>query len=270
MTASRSEPPDGRRSRGTRIVRAFLLSLAGVIGVMVIGFVIWAKTGVMQAESRPVADVRTHPGLTINERRDAVVMAPTGPTVGQASSVGLVFIPGAKVAPDAYLYKLSGLVEEDGLTVVITKPILNLAFFDLRSLSMFTDDAPGVTTWYVGGHSLGGVRACLYARQPDVKGLILFGSVCANDVSKLDLQVLSISGSQDGLSTPQKIAAAADRLPADATFVEIDGLNHAGFGDYGDQPGDGQATVSDAKVRSVITSRVESFLQGADPGLTNP
>jgi hypothetical protein len=33
-------------------------------------------------------------------------------------------------------------------------------------------------------------------------------------------------------------------LPVNAGFVEIDGANHAGFGNYGEQPGDGSATVS--------------------------
>ncbi|MEO7121518.1 MAG: alpha/beta hydrolase, partial [Lacisediminihabitans sp.] len=173
-----------------------------------------------------------------------------------------VFIPGAKVAADAYLYKLSGAVEKDGLTVVITKPILNLAFFDQRSLGDFTSDARGIHSWYVGGHSLGGVRACQYADQPKVTGLILFGSYCANDLSARKLAVLSIGGSTDGLSTPSKIKDAAALLPADATFVQIAGSNHARFGDYGVQAGDGTATVSTSKVQRVITRDLTKFLAG--------
>jgi len=183
------------------------------------------------------------------------VMTPTR----EASGDGLVFIPGAKVDPYAYMNTLSGSVEQ-GLTVVITKPTLNLAFFDQRPLSTFTGDAPQVDKWFVGGHSLGGVRACQLADSADVAGLILFGSYCANDKSGSQLAVLSIAGSKDLLSTQAKIDDAAPLLPSSAEFVIIQGLNHAGFGDYGIQPGDGVATIGRDDARSQITAAIEGFL----------
>ena len=258
MTAYPAQQRRRTRSRAARITRTVLLGLASLIVVTIIGFVAWSKTGIMPAESQPLAAVMTNPRLTITENAAAIVMTPRG----RASGVGLVFIPGAKVAPAAYLYKLSATVEEGGLTVVITKPTLNLAFFDLRPLSKFTTEAPDVTTWFVGGHSLGGVRACQYATQPQVRGLILFGSYCPNDLSQLDLRVLSISGSEDGLSTPQKVSKAARQLPADAAMVEIAGANHASFGNYGEQPGDGRASVSDEHVKDSITTQVLDVVSG--------
>ena len=248
--------PKKRTSRARRIVRGILLGFAALVVVAILGFLVWANTGVMQAEAGPLAAVRADSAVSIRDTDSAVVMSPTG----EASGIGLVFIPGAKVDPNAYLNKLAGAVEQDGLTVVITKPILNLAFFDQRPLSTFTDQAPGVSTWFVGGHSLGGVRACQYAAQPDVRGLILFGSYCANDLSKTSLEVLSLSGSSDGLSTPEKIQQAKPLLPANTRFVEIPGGNHARFGDYGLQPGDGTATVSSADVRAIITNNISELL----------
>ncbi|HET9026951.1 MAG TPA: alpha/beta hydrolase [Trueperaceae bacterium] len=262
MTAYPAQRRRRTRSRAARTTRTVLLGLASLIVVIIIGFVAWAETGVMPAESQPLGAVMTNPRITITENGAAIVMAPRG----RASGVGLVFIPGAKVAPAAYLYKLSAAVEEGGLTVVITKPTLNLAFFDFRPLSRFTSEAPGVTTWFVGGHSLGGVRACQYATKPQVRGLILFGSYCANDPSQLGLTALSVSGSEDGLSTPQKVRDAAHLLPATATFVEIAGANHASFGNYGGQAGDGRASVSDEHVRDVITTQVLAAVAGAVAG----
>jgi pimeloyl-ACP methyl ester carboxylesterase len=95
---------------------------------------------------------------------------------------------------------------------------------------------------------------------PDVAGLLLFGSYCANDLSRTDLTVLSIGGERDGLSTPAKINAAKGLLPSSATFVEIPGSNHARFGDYGVQPGDGVATISSAEARSKITAALATVL----------
>jgi pimeloyl-ACP methyl ester carboxylesterase len=242
--------PKPRRAR--RIVARIALALAALLVVAVVGILIWSQVGVMAAEPAPLAAVRADAGIEITDDHDAIVLAPAG----AASSTGLVFIPGAKVDPWAYAAKLSGLVA-DGITVVITKPTLNLAFFDLRPLDAFTSLAPGIETWMVGGHSLGGVRACQLAVDADA--LVLFGSYCATDLSASGLPVLSVGGEEDGLSTPEKIAEARDLLPADADIVEIAGASHASFGDYGEQAGDGIPTISDAEMTAELTALVEPF-----------
>lgn len=236
--------------------------LATVLLLAVVAFLFYSSM-VMAGDRTQAIKAWQNPAITITSTDHSVVLMPSG----AASGDGLVFIPGAKVDPYAYLYKLSGIVESSGVTVVITKPTLNLAFFDQRPLSFFEDDAPAVTRWYVGGHSLGGVRACQLAASPDtgpeLAGLVLFGSYCANDLSGSSLTVLSIGGAEDGLSTPAKIMDAAPLLPSPATIVEVEGLNHAGFGDYGTQPGDGISTLTSAQQRSAITSVLESVL-GSD------
>ncbi|MEH6780107.1 MAG: alpha/beta hydrolase [Rhodoglobus sp.] len=244
------------RTRARRIIRAVLVSLAALVLAGVVGILMWANVGVMQAEQPALESVRTNPSVHITENQNSFILTPTA----EASGEGLVFIPGAKVSADAYLYKLSGAVAESGLTVVVTKPILNLAFFDQRGLDTFTNAVPDIDEWFVGGHSLGGVRACQYAEQPDVSGLVLFGSYCANDLADVDTRVLSLSGSNDLLSTPEKIMNAAHLLPTATTFFPIDGANHASFGDYGVQAGDGVATLDSSVVRDVIAAELNSFL----------
>ena len=230
-------------------------SLAALIVLAGLGFLLWANIGVMAAEPEALAAVRDDPDVTLTDAGGAWILAPASGD----SDTGLVFIPGAKVDPLAYAATLVGVVEE-GATVVITKPTLNLAFFDFRPLSDFTALVPGIDEWSVGGHSLGGVRACQLAEGTD--GLVLFGSYCANDLSDADLAALSISGSQDGLSTPAKIDEAAHLLPADTIFVVIEGGNHAGFGAYGPQPGDGEATIPDDEINAQITDALAPFLLG--------
>ena len=226
-----------------------------VIVLVVVGVLVWANI-VMQGDRARAIEVWTNDAVVVTSTEHSVVMVPAG----VASGTGLVFIPGAKVDPYAYMYKLSEIVERTGATIVITKPTLNLAFFDQRPLATFTSDAPGVDRWFVGGHSLGGVRACMLADDPAVSGLVLFGSYCANDLTASGLEVLSIAGSRDGLSTPEKIADARGMLPADADLVEIEGLNHAGFGDYGVQPGDNTATIPTGQQRDEITDALATVL----------
>ncbi|GAA2443365.1 alpha/beta hydrolase [Agromyces soli] len=250
-----------------RLLR-ILVSIVGVLALLAVLFLAYAHT-VMQGERPAALAAWQDDAVTITSADAGIVIAPADPGTGPASGQGLVFIPGAKVDPYAYLFKLSGVVEETGLTVVITKPTLNLAFFDTRPLAAFTALAPDVDAWWVGGHSLGGVRACQLAGDADasgdaeVLGVMLFGSYCANDLSGSELAALSVSGSNDGLSTPAKIEAASGLLPPGAEFVELEGVNHADFGDYGVQPGDGESTVDDAEVRREIAEAVAAFSRSA-------
>jgi len=232
-----------RRVLGRIGAALFLLLIAALIG-----FVLWAESP-MRAEAGPLA--AADPYETIEQ---GIVMTPSDP-----NGTGLVFISGARVEPEAYAAKLSGIVDA-GVTVVIVRPILNFAILEYRPLADL--EVPDVDTWYVGGHSLGGVKACQYAADPanEVAGLILFGSYCASDLAETELPVLTIAAENDGLSTPGKIADAAGLLPPGNTVVTVPGAVHAQFGDYGEQPGDGTPTATDADVSTVITDSLLRFL----------
>ena len=228
--------------------------VVAVVVLIAVVFLVWANI-VMQGTRSAALQVWRDDRVSVRDAGDSVVMTPTG----DANGVGIVFIPGAKVDPYAYMATFRQVVAS-GTTVVITKPTLHLAFFDTRGLSTFEAHAPSVATWAVGGHSLGGVRACQLA--PDADGLLLLGSYCANDISRSYIDVLSVSGSRDGLSTPAKVDAARHLLPSTATMTEIAGANHADFGAYGDQPGDRTATISRAEARAQIGDAVEEWVRG--------
>ncbi|MCL9663817.1 alpha/beta hydrolase [Curtobacterium albidum] len=224
-----------------------------VVVLLAVVFLVYANI-VMPGTRSAALQVWRDDRVAVRDAGNSVVMTPTGSDDGR----GIVFIPGAKVDPYAYLATFRRVVAS-GTTVVITKPTLNLAFFDTRPLSTFEAHAPGVRTWAVGGHSLGGVRACQLAQ--DAEGLLLLGSYCANDIARSAVQVLSVSGSRDGLSTPEKVAAARDELPSTARMVEIAGANHADFGAYGDQPGDRSATISREDARAQISAAVQDWVR---------
>ena len=102
------------------------------------------------------------------------------------------------------------------------------------------------------GHSLGGTVASMQADENDgtaaapVTGLLLYASYPTDDISaSLTARVLSISGTEDGLATPEKIDESAATLPTDTEFLVLEGVSHAQFGAYGPQAGDGTPEVSD-------------------------
>lgn len=236
-----------------RVLRRLLWGVGAVILLALGATFAWTQIGVMPAEDAPLAAARADPAITMDDAAEGIVLSPADGD----SDVGLVFIPGAKVDPWAYVPLLQD-VAADGVTVVIARPWLNLAFFDLRGMDAFTSAAPGIDEWGVGGHSLGGVRACQLAE--DAEALILFASYCATDLSETDLPVLSLAGTEDRLSTPAKIGDARHLLPDDAVMVEIDGASHASFGAYGAQPGDGEPAISDEEMRRALTDKIVAFM----------
>ncbi|SDQ78521.1 alpha/beta hydrolase [Microbacterium sp. cf332] len=242
------------RSRARRVLVIVALTVVGLLLAGVIGILVWSQVGVMDAEQGPLDEVRADDRVVLTEVDGSVVLTPAS----GGSEVGLIFVPGAKVQAEAYAAILADVVADESVTVVITRPRLNLAFFDPRPLSSFTDLVPEVSTWLVGGHSLGGVRACQLAADAD--GLVLFASYCAEDLSASGDPVLSLSGSEDGLTTPQKVDDNRALLPADAVFVEIPGASHASFGDYGPQAGDGVPTITDDDMRADVTAALADFV----------
>lgn len=234
-------------------MRVVLVAVVAVLVTVSAGFLAWASTPMM-AEEGPLA--RAEATVTVTESAEGVLLSPSNPN-GQ----GLVYFAGARVDPAAYADKLSG-VAASGITVVIARPTLNFAIFETRPLTTWEGLAPGVGSWAVGGHSLGGVRACMYAADAanELSGIILFGSYCSVDLSGTGIPALTFIGENDQLSTAAKIDEASGLLPDDAEFVTIPDASHAQFGDYGLQPGDGPQDADDADVRDAITDGVVALL----------
>ena len=165
---------------------------------------------------------------------------------GDPRAVGLVFYPGAKVDPRAYARILRPIAEA-GYPVVIIKLPYGIAFFAANAAADVVGRDDAIDKWVIAGHSLGGTVAARFASRSDgdeIAGLLLWASFPAGNISSsTDLDVLSISGGNDGLATPAKIEASRADLPSTTTFVEIAGALHAYFGDYGSQDGDGQSGV---------------------------
>ena len=79
----------------------------------------------------------------------------------------------------------------------------------------------------------------------DLEGLLLLAAYSTADLTESGLDVLSIYGDQDGVLNLSKYDEYRRSLPNETTTEQIlVGGNHAGFGDYGMQDGDGEAAIS--------------------------
>ncbi|WP_331233430.1 alpha/beta fold hydrolase [Natronorarus salvus] len=237
---------DGGGRDWRRLGIAFALCLMAVLGGVVLYFAV-----PYDAEPEAAAAVSENDAVVIEERGGVHVLSPAG----DEATTGLVFYPGARVDPEAYVPTLAPLAEA-GVLVVIPEMPLNLAFFDSGAAADPIAEFETVDRWYVGGHSLGGAMACRYAAaNPDeVEGVVLYASYCDRDVSDTELAVLSVLGTEDGVLSADTERENRDLLPAEAEIVEIGGANHAGFGAYGEQFRDGEATIGDEEARDRIAA----------------
>ena len=247
------------------MLRRILIAVLVIIVIAAAGFVIWASsTNPLMPEA--VAALEGNAAVAVDDA-DYLSFSP----VDAQPTAGLILYPGGRVQAGAYA-PLALSVAENGYYSAIVYAPLNLAFFNVNAAQAVIDAHPEIDTWVVGGHSLGGVAASLFAESNDaVDGLVLMASYPANGnlASRTDLSVVSIYGTQDGLASEASVQESASSLPAATDFVLIEGGNHAQFGYYGEQDGDNPATISRADQQAqTVDAILELFSQltGTTPG----
>jgi len=223
--------------RAPRLWKGITWAASVLLVIVVVGFVLWARP--MPADSGPLQAAYNTQGVSIGDKDSYLAVTRSD------ASIGFVFYPGARVAPEAYLAKLVPVVRAAPVNVYIARMPLSLAIFKVNAADDIIAANPSITKWYVGGHSLGGAMACRYADSHANKlvGVVLEASYCDQDITQSKLAVLQIVGDKDPLVTEDKLQKWDKNLPSDVQKEVIAGGNHAEFGDYGMQSGDGVATL---------------------------
>lgn len=180
---------------------------------------------------------------------------------GPGTEDAIIFYPGGKVEATAYLPLLTALAE-DGVDCFLVRMPLNMAFMDLNAAAAVQADY-AYDRWYIGGHSLGGAMAAVYAAEhgEGLSGLILLAAYATKPLDGR-LAVLELHGSEDGVLNRDKLEQGRQYLPASALSEELAGGNHAQFGDYGPQRGDGTATISREEQTRWAVDRIEGMILG--------
>ena len=209
--------------------RALLLTVAMVLA-LILGCGIYV--GDYYRAEETVMDVPA--SVTVEVADDRTVFVPEDPVAG------LIFYPGGKVEYTAYAPLMAKLAEENVLCVLLEMP-LNLAVLDRNAAEGIPEQFPEVDRWYLAGHSLGGSMAASFAAEnADIyEGLILLAAYSTEDLRESRLKVCSLYGDRDGVLNMEKYKTYRPNLPEDTLEQVLEGGNHAGFGSYGPQEGDG-------------------------------
>lgn len=177
------------------------------------------------------------------------------------AKTGFVFYPGGKVQYNAYEPLLAKLAD-NGIACFLVKMPFNLAVFNIKAAEKILNQFSEIDTWFIGGHSLGGSMAASFLgkNQDDIKGLILLAAYSIVDFSNSDIKILSIFGSEDRVLNLEKYAEYKPNLSKNTREFVIEGGNHAGFGFYGNQEGDGPATISNTEQIEKTAELIAEFV----------
>ena len=219
------------------------LAIPLVLGLLVgAAFVTWALTPLGPSDIA-LAALRSDDIVTVEERPEGLVFTPAHET----ARAGFILYPGGRVDFRSYA-PLGRALAENGYTAIVVPARLNLMVLSPDRASAAIGAHPEVLVWGIGGHSLGGAMAARYAVQhPDtIDALVLLASYPPDDadLSASTMGVVSVTGSLDGVLSADRYALARTRLPGLTEYIRIEGGNHAQFGSYGPQAGDGMADIT--------------------------
>ena len=235
--------------------RPLIITVCSLI-VIAIAFVIYVST-----YYRADSDAINAYAATYLEEDTNVYLDDSGNIVvaPDDAKAGFIFYPGGKVEYTSYLPLMIALANRGILSVIVEMPC-NLAVFDVNAADGITEDFPEIEDWYIGGHSLGGAMAAKYLKKNNDKldGIVLLASY-STDVLE-DTRALTLYGDLDEVMNYNKLEKYILNLPIGSDETQIVGGNHAYFGMYGEQKGDGKATITATEQINLAARCIADFI----------
>ena len=209
------------------------------------GAFFWYVSDYYRAEDVALDVLAQDSGLSVQD--NLTVLSPSVP-----SDTAIIFYPGAKVEAEAYLPLLEQ-IKQTGVTCILVHMPFRMAIFDANAAEDVMEQFPEIQHWYMAGHSMGGAMASQFAsgHQDEIDGLILLGAYIYGDYP--DEKTLTVYGSLN--------QSVEDHIDYTENIVEIEGGNHAQFGNYGPQKCDLPATNAAAEQPAQTVDAISDFMR---------
>ncbi|EDF4963954.1 alpha/beta hydrolase [Listeria monocytogenes] len=178
------------------------------------------------------------------------------------ADMSVILYPGAFVDALSYAPLANKLASSGYKTYIVEMP-LNLAVFGKDRAADIIDEAPD-EKFVIGGHSLGGVMSSRFAHdnESEIEGAFFLASYPdkKGSLKNASFPALSVTATKDEVLNQDSYNKNKKYLPKDTTFVSIKGGNHAQFGSYGEQHGDGKATISGPEQTDQVANALITWL----------
>lgn len=238
------------RPRRRTVVLSVLLAIA-LVAVGGLAWLFWPQTVLPEAD----AAMASTPTVTVTSENGVTEFAP----VSGAKPTGLIVYPGAKVPVVAYA-PMAQEIATAGYPVFLVDMPLNFAIFGADRALEVQAANPDIEHWVIWGHSLGAAMAgqTVAAHPGAFDGLVMCGGYPNGDLSGQDIVVASIYGTLDAAAAKIESPATRATLPADTTYVPIDGGNHENCGWYTGQANDPDSTISrEAQQAAIVAATLD-------------
>ena len=254
-----------------RLSGLFLYRHRGLILVLLALFLVVSCSSPVSAfdidplgpDDESLAALQSNEQVNVSDNEAFIAFTP----VTNSPMTGFIFYPGGNVDYRSYA-PIAQKIAGRGYLVTIVKMPLSLAVFGINKADDVIKSYQNIRYWVIGGHSLGGSMAATYAKSHTdrIQGLALWAAYpdSRNNLSVTDLKGLSTYGSQDMVLNMANYQATLGLLPPGTIQQVIQGGNHAQFGNYGPQPGDGNATISADEQQEQVTNVTVRLLRAVE------
>jgi hypothetical protein len=247
-----------------RLKRKLFLILLFVLGAIV---AVQALIKPYPPDAAALQAMKGGGGITVTESKDWIVFERR-----PAKRPDILLYPGEWVRPESYA-PLAQFLAQGGYRTWIVKMPLNYALLGVHRANKVIDMYPQ-NSYVIGGHSLGGTMAAIYASHYPhrVEGLFLLAAYTDSNgnLAAAELPVLAVVGSLDQVINRKAYEQNKQYLPERTEYEEISGGNHSQFGSYGKQKGDRPALIPASNQQSITVDLMERWLRrieaAAKPG----
>lgn len=227
-----------------------------ILGIIVVGFAaLFIYSNDYYRSEVSMEECAANTECSVEEFADGIFVD------GSGQSDAVIFYPGAKVEYTSYLPLCVKLAEE-GVDCFLVEMPFHLAILGMNKADKIMDKYD-YDNWYLAGHSLGGAMAANYVAEhtEDFAGLVMLAAYPTKELVSEDLKVISIYGNKDTVLNRENLEAGKEFVPEYYTEIGLGGANHAGFGNYGPQEGDGEATMEREKQQEMTVSYIVKMMQ---------
>ncbi|AHI56007.1 alpha/beta hydrolase [Listeria ivanovii] len=234
---------------------AFLGSIIVLLSLMVWGYFYF------NSEPSDIAEnaANSTKSVDVLEENNILVFTPRKTDAGMS----VILYPGAFIDALSYAPLAKELASTGYKTYIVGMP-LNLAVFGKNRAADIIDESPD-EKFVIGGHSLGGVMSARFAHdnEEEIQGVFFLASYPdeKGSLKNASFPAISITATNDEVLNKDSYNENKKYLPKDTTFVSIEGGNHAQFGSYGTQHGDGRAEISGEEQTDQVANAMIAWLK---------